>query len=423
MGTRTLNNRGRIAALAMAVAAVVSACPAEKRPKDEIRRRKMRRVSETIRKRGPRKGKPGIGLSPRRLKRIKIPRRAPPPVQVYGAGPAVFKLLGKGSGRMVQLQYRWKPGLTAVYQGKLEQLTVAPRPLGAFQVAYNFRIRQRARRVESDKVSLGVSLENIQIRYPASIRARAAEVVRKLMSVRFSLDMSPAGKVLGFTMARKVSGAYSRAVQQVSESVARLNPQYPAEPVGTGASWEQTNVFPVLHGSGSAGEPLKSTVVVVYTLEKFVKHQRGEAAVIKFVSRVTLKGKTMGHEVKGSGAGNGSTVVLVDSGLAVEHKGRVKVSTELKEYRSTNTTRLTMNLMTLRVESPPEPARPAARPGPESRPARPAPRKTGARPARGGRPARPAARKNGVRPARGGRRARPAPRKTGARPAAGARPR
>lgn len=315
---------------------------------------------------------------------------------------------------MVQLRYRWRPGLTAVYQGKLEQLTVAPRPLGAFQVAYDFRIRQRARRVENDKVSLGVSLEDIQIRYPASIRAKAAEVVRKLMNIRFSLAMSPAGKILGFKTERKVSGAHSRAVQQVSESVARLNPQYPAEPVGPGARWEQTNVFPVLQGPGSAGEPLKSTVVVVYTLERFVKHHRGEAAVIKFVSRVTLKGKTMGHDVKGSGAGHGNTLVLVDSGLAVKHKGRVKVSTELKEYQSTNTTRLTMNLLSLKVESEPEPARPTTRPEPE--PARPTTRPgPEGRPAR---PARPAPRKAGARPVKRSRPARPAPRKTRARPAA-----
>ena len=127
MEGRLVNNMVRISVLMMAVAAVVSACPGERRPKDEIRRRKMRRMSETIRKRGPGRGKPRVGPTARRLPRIKIPRPVVPPVQPFAAVPAVFKLLGKGSGRTVQLRYNWRPGLTAVYQGKLEQLTVAPR--------------------------------------------------------------------------------------------------------------------------------------------------------------------------------------------------------------------------------------------------------------------------------------------------------
>lgn len=241
------------------------------------------------------------------------------------------------------LLYHWPQGHEAVYSGKMKQITVAPRPLGPFEVDYTFTLRQKAVRVESNKIALSMYIEKAQVRLPSSMKSEKASIARRLSGVKFQVEMDDRGKVLLFRPVDPVPKHLAEPLQKTAGSLSRLGPIFPEKPVGLGARWRQTEIFPGALLDDSSGA-LVCRLSYLYTLTRVIQHAHGKVAEIEFETDLSVGGRTSSGSIKGKGSGGGSTLFSLATGLMVEHHASIKVVSRLKGYTTTNSTELDIKL-------------------------------------------------------------------------------
>ena len=255
------------------------------------------------------------------------------------------------------LRYNLQDGMVALYSGEIRQLTTAPHPVGAFEVVYRFKLRQefsKSKKVASSKeenapgYEINYSLEDVKIQFPERLKVKSEILEQTLNRTSFKALISPQGQMLRLTDSFTGNKpTHEKQIRELSNTLPKLHPIYPDDPVGRGAIWTLETSLPMKQQTGLAKSSLQTKISTHYKANSITEVEQGSAMNLEINTKVTLDGSSSGMEVQGEGGGKGSTSILLKTGLVHSYKNLVKVVTKIKDQEASNTTAVNIKLLSL----------------------------------------------------------------------------
>ncbi len=275
------------------------------------------------------------------------------------ASSATTKLTVESAGEEARhlLRYNLQAGMVAIYSGEIRQLTTAPQPVGAFEVVYRFKLRQefgKAKQIKAQEKAtapgfeITYSLEDVKIDFPERLKIKSDILEQTLNRTSFKALISPRGHMERLADSLKGNKpTHEKHMEELSNTLPKLNPIYPKDPVGRGAIWTLVTSLPMTQQTGLAKSSLLTKISTRYKADSITEVEQGRAMNLEINTKVTLDGSSSGMKVQGEGGGKGSTSILLKTGLVHSYKNLVKVVTKIKDQEASNTTAVNLKLISL----------------------------------------------------------------------------